>query len=90
MYGHTKINSRRPPWDLPSGTKFVEANDMAHATLILQKIAKRVLVTTGHGDLDKLQKLTNIQFFIRVIEKKLTRQLLQRILLLLLAVHPTA
>ena len=64
-----RLSLRRPPWDLPSGTKFVEANDMAHATLILQKIAKRVLVTTGHGDLDKLQKLTNIQFFIRVIEK---------------------
>ena len=59
----------RPPWILPPGTKYLEVDDMAHAALILTDFAKRVLVTTGQSNLDQLQKLTNVQFFVRVIEQ---------------------
>jgi precorrin-6A/cobalt-precorrin-6A reductase len=59
----------RPPWDLPPGTKFIEADDMKHAALILPDFAKRVLVTTGQSNLNELKKLTDIHFLIRVMEK---------------------
>ena len=62
-----RLTLLRPPWDLPQGTKFVEVDDMAHAALIFPDIAKRVLITTGRSNLDKLQNLIDIQFFIRVI-----------------------
>lgn len=59
----------RPPWELPPGTKYVEADDMKHAALILADCAKKVLVTTGQSSLNELNNLTDIHFFIRVIEK---------------------
>ena len=59
----------KPCWDLPASAKFIEVNDMRHAANTLEKFSKRVLVTTGKSDLDCLNKLTSIHFFIRVFEK---------------------
>jgi precorrin-6A/cobalt-precorrin-6A reductase len=42
---------------------------MTHAALILPNFAKRVLVTTGQSSLNELKELTDIHFFIRVMEK---------------------
>jgi precorrin-6A/cobalt-precorrin-6A reductase len=64
-----RLSLTRPPWDLPPGTKFIEADDMKHAALILSGFAKKVLVTTGQGNLNELKKLTDIRFFIRVMGK---------------------
>ena len=64
-----RLTLTRPPWDLPPGTKFIEADDMKNAALILPDFAKRVLVTTGRSNLNELKKLIDIRFFIRVIEK---------------------
>lgn len=64
-----RLTLTRPPWDLPQGTKFFEADDMKHAALILAGFAKKVLVTTGQSNLNELKKLTDIRFFIRVMEK---------------------
>jgi precorrin-6A/cobalt-precorrin-6A reductase len=64
-----RLTLTRPPWDLPPGAKFIEADDMTHAALILPNFAKRVLVTTGQSSLNELKELTDIHFFIRVMEK---------------------
>jgi precorrin-6A/cobalt-precorrin-6A reductase len=64
-----RLTLTRPPWDLPPGAKFLEADDMAHAARILPDFAKRVLVTTGQSSLDELKELPDIHFFIRVIEE---------------------
>lgn len=59
----------RPCWDLPAGAKFIEVDDMRHAADTIEIFSKRVLVTTGKNNLDQLNKLTGIHFFIRVFEK---------------------
>ena len=64
-----RLTLTRPPRDLPPGAKFIEADDMKCAALILPDFAKRVLVTTGQSNLNELKKLTDIHFFIRVMEK---------------------
>jgi precorrin-6A/cobalt-precorrin-6A reductase len=64
-----RLTLTRPPWDLPPAAKFIEADDMKHAALILPNFAKKVLVTTGQSNLNELKKLTDIHFFIRVMEK---------------------
>ena len=64
-----RLTLRRPPWNLPSGAKFVEVNDITHAAQLLPDFAKRVLVTTGQKNLNEFHKLTDIHFFIRLMEK---------------------
>ena len=64
-----RLTLTRPPWDLPPGAKFIEVDDMTHAALILPDFAQRVLVTTGQSNLNVLKELTDIHFFIRVMEK---------------------
>ncbi len=59
----------RPPWDMPSGAKYLEADDMADAARIVSGLAKRVLVTTGHSGLDALAACSETHFVIRVIEE---------------------
>ena len=64
-----RLTLARPPWDLPPGTKYIEADDIKQAAQILADFAKKVLVTTGQSNLNELTKLTDIHFFIRLIEK---------------------
>lgn len=58
----------RPPWDLPPGVKYLEADDMAEAARLMSGFARRVLVTTGQKDLATLAGLPGIHFTIRLIE----------------------
>lgn len=59
----------RPPWDLPPGAKYLEADDMAHAAEIISGMARKVFVTTGQSGLDALGVCADTHFVIRVIEE---------------------
>jgi len=59
----------RPPWTLPPGVRFLEAEDMADGVRLLSAFAKRVLVATGQRDLDILADYPDIHFTVRVIEE---------------------
>lgn len=58
----------RPPWILPPGAKYLEAEDMADAVRQLARLAGTVLVTTGRGGLDVLAEHPHMHFIVRVIE----------------------
>lgn len=58
----------RPPWVLPPGAKYLEAEDMADAVRQLARLAGTVLVTTGQGGLDVLADHPDMHFIVRVIE----------------------
>ncbi len=57
----------RPPWDLPTGAKYLEADDMDHAARLISGLAKRVFVTTGQSGLGALGVCPGVHFLIRVI-----------------------
>ncbi|NQU58920.1 MAG: cobalt-precorrin-6A reductase [Rhodospirillales bacterium] len=63
-----RLTLTRPPWILPPGVKFLEAEDMLEAGKLLSGFAKRVLVTTGQKGFEALAKYPDIHFTIRVIE----------------------
>ena len=67
--GTPRLSLVRPPWTLPPGVKFLEAEDMADGVWLLSAFAKRVLVTTGQRDLDILADYPDIHFTVRVIEE---------------------
>lgn len=67
--GTPRLKLVRPPWNLPPGAKFLEAEDMAEALQLLSKFAKRVLVTTGQSNLDILADFQDIHFVVRVMEQ---------------------
>lgn len=59
----------RPAWALPTGARYLDAEDMAGALQLLSGFAKRVLVTTGQRDLELLAGFPQIHFTMRVIEQ---------------------
>lgn len=58
----------RPPWELPPGAKYLEADDIADAARQLSRFAARILVTTGQSALDALSGYPDLHFVVRVIE----------------------
>lgn len=71
----------RPPWALPPGAKFLEADDMTDAARILSGFAHHVLVTTGQKNLDAFEPYPDIHFVIRVIEEPETLPAIEKVTL---------
>lgn len=60
---------RRPPWPALAGERRILVPDMAAAAVALGEIgARRIFVTTGTRDLDKLAAVPNAWYLIRLIE----------------------
>ncbi|NQW01282.1 MAG: cobalt-precorrin-6A reductase [Rhodospirillales bacterium] len=63
-----RITLVRPQWEIPEGARVTEVADMAGAARVLEKLASRVLVTTGRRGLEAFSSLQRIWFLVRLIE----------------------
>lgn len=58
----------RHPWEKKPGDNWVDAIDIVDAAAMLQGLARRVFITSGHRDIEAFAELDDIWFLIRTIE----------------------
>ncbi len=58
----------RPPWEEQPGDRWLQVADAPAAARLLPDLADRVLLTTGHKEIEAFAGLDDIWFLVRVIE----------------------
>lgn len=64
----SRLRLVRPPWKKLPGDRWIDVEGGQHAAKVLQGLARRVFLTSGHQDLEAFAALDDIWFLIRTIE----------------------
>ncbi len=63
-----RITLVRPPWEIPSGGRIVDVNDMQAAAVVLHEQVRRAFITTGRRGLEAFAALDQLWFLLRLID----------------------
>ena len=58
----------RPPWPRDPLDRWIEVADMEGAAQIVRRVAKRIWLTVGSGDLAAFQGIDDVHFLVRMID----------------------
>ncbi len=66
--GTRRLQITRPPWPRDPLDRWIEVSDLAGAAQVAPRVAKRIWLTVGAGDLSAFAEIDDVHFLVRMID----------------------